>query len=42
MQSAGEKQQFTWRNKMVDDLVSSLENFNTLMEFKDKHFNGER
>ena len=30
MQSTGEKQQFTWTNKMVDELISTLENF---MEF---------
>ena len=27
---------------MVDDLISSLENFKTLMELKGNYFNGER
>ena len=38
MQSTGEKQQYTWTNKMLDDLIISLENFKILMEFKAKYF----
>ena len=39
MQSTGEKQQFTWTNKMVDELISTLENF---MEFKGKYVDKDR
>ena len=42
MSNSGEKLQFTWTNKMVDDLINNLENFKTLMELKDKYFDGER
>lgn len=44
MQSTGVRQQFTWTNKMVNDLIGSVDNFNvlSLMEFKDKHLKGER
>ena len=31
LQSTGEKLEFTWKNEMVDDLISSLEHFNALM-----------
>ena len=33
MQSTG-KRQFRWRNEMMEDLISSLENFTALMKFK--------
>lgn len=36
MQSAG-KRQFRWANEMMKDLISSLENFTALMEFKGNH-----
>ena len=43
MQSAGEKQQFKRTNKMVDDyLISSLENFKALLDFKGKYFDIEK
>ena len=44
MQSTGERQQFTWTNKMVDDVISSTENFkaSSLIEFKGKYLDGER
>ena len=42
MLSTGEKQQFTWISKMVDDLIRSLENFKAFMEFKGKYFDGDR
>lgn len=31
LQSTGEKLEFTWKNEMVDDFISSLEHFNALM-----------
>lgn len=34
VQDTGEKQQFTWTNKLVDDSISSLENFKALMKLK--------
>ena len=42
MQSTGEKQQFSWTNKMVNDLISSIENFKALIEFKGKYSDGDR
>ena len=42
MQSTREKQQFSWANKMVNDLISSLENFKALIEFKGKYFDRDR
>ena len=46
MQSTGVRQQFTWTNKMVDDLIGSVDNFKvlilSLMEFKDRYLDGER
>ena len=42
MLSTGEKQQFTWISKIVDDLIRSLENFKAFMEFKGKYFDGDR
>ena len=40
--NSGEKLQFVWTNKMVDDLINNLENFKTLMELKGNYFDGER
>ena len=37
MQSTGEKQ-FTLTNIIADNLVSSLKNFNVLMEFKKRYY----
>lgn len=42
MQITGEKQQFIWTDKMVDDLSRSLENVKALLEFKGKYFDGDR
>ena len=44
MQSTGERQQFTWTNKVVDGLISNIENFKalSLMEFKGKQFDEDR
>ena len=36
MQNTGEKQ-LAWTKKMLDDLISSFENFKALMELKDKY-----
>ena len=30
MQSTGQRQQFTWKNEIVKDLISNIENFQTL------------
>ena len=30
MQSTGERQQFTWKNETVNDLISNIENFQVL------------
>lgn len=35
-------QQFRWKNDMVDDLISCLENFIASIDFKDKHFDDDR
>lgn len=35
VQNTGEKQQFTWTNKLVDDSISSLENFKALRSLKE-------
>ena len=42
MQSTGEKQQFTQPNKMLDYLISRLENLKILMEFEAKYFEKDR
>ena len=42
MQITGEKQQFIWTNKMVDDLSRSLENVKALLEFEGKYFDRDR
>ena len=36
------KQQFAWINKILDDLITRLENFKTLIEFKAKYFEGDK
>ena len=36
LQNTEVKQQFAWTNKIVDDLIIRLQNFNALMEFKAK------
>ena len=36
------KQQFRWKNDIVDDFIKNLENFKALIEFKGKHFDDDR
>ena len=42
MLRTGEKQRFLWTNKMMNELISRLEDFKALIGFQSSYFDGDR
>ena len=42
MLRTGEKQWFLWTNKMMNELISRLEDFKALIGFQSSYFDGDR